>query len=171
MKKLNKNERLFIMAVSLILIALWSYAVINRNLQYKNADLFAGAELRMLEAAQSNISIPANSKTDVKTFQTKNFSDTLTRNPFTPVYLNRADVISSQNFTDSGNLISAPASLKLSGIILINNVKYAIINDNIAKEGDKLYGMAIYKISDNQVTVIQNDQLYYINMEKANLKK
>ena len=170
MNKLNKNERLFIIAVSIFLIALWSYAVISRNLKFKNAESFAANELGFIEA-QSNISIPANSKTDVKSSQAKNITDTITRNPFTPVYLNKSDVVSNQNHIDSGNLISAPASLKLSGLILINNVKYAIINDNIVKEGDKLHGMAIYKISNNQVTVIQNDQLYYINMEKANLKK
>ncbi|MBP7652479.1 hypothetical protein KA977_03590 [Candidatus Dependentiae bacterium] len=165
MNKLDKKGKIILLIIIAVLVSAWSFAILERNYQSKNIENFIKTELDIIYA-KSNMTVSPVSKKENAVPVSKTYSDSYVRNPFTVIFANKTESVKRPLNNDTSGAVVSPDSFKLSGIILINNIKYAIINDNIVKEGDKLFGVSIYKISDNQVTIIQNDQLYYVNMQK-----
>jgi len=168
--KLSIKENLIFTVIICILVILWLYAFGYSRLTVSNLRKYIERELQVITAQSEIPTIQSQANTGRRA--TSPVSAAI-KNPFVPIVNNRREfkpigifsgaMSDSQAFTGQIN----PANLTLTGIMKIGNVNYAIINDYIVKEGDSIFGVSIFKITDSSVSVVYNENVYRLNMKKS----
>ncbi len=161
---MNKNEKIIFSIIFCGIIAIWFSAFYGNSTNHKTIDTEIDRDLKVLAAKQSAQSFKtAADSISIK----KNFEPRILKNPFAnTLSLNSGEA--ADKFINGDTALDGMqlSNLKLSGIVNTKNNKYAIINDNIVKEGQMIFGAVVIKINDRQVMLKQLDQVYYIEMPK-----
>lgn len=168
MSSLTKFEK-FLALIFVILISLvWIWFVLLNYTETKNTDKFISTQLSLI-SERANILSKDITPIKKEKIEKKILKNQKIKNPFkdeittTSLNISETDVIKISSIPEAINL----SNLILSGIINVKGVTYAIINDNIVKENDMIFGASVEKISDRQVILKHKEQLYYINMSEG----
>ncbi|HON55738.1 MAG TPA: hypothetical protein PLJ38_01840, partial [bacterium] len=144
----------------------WFYYFYSHYSNTQTIKLEINDELAKLNA-RANFTIPEIND-NIDTAAPKNNIQYL-KDPFVYTVIEKPKSSDSQRQTVK---ILQPTAFNISNIILtgivdIKKMRYAIINDNIVKEGDNILGANIIKILNDRVVLKYEDKLYEILLKKS----
>lgn len=164
--KLTESEKKFLIISAVIIISVWSIVIYGGRAGMKNLADNLETNLRVITAKSQVQQLP---KTTNDSSAAVSIPVKPIKNPFiNTLPVNPENIGASSAHSDTALAGGQLSMLKLTGIMNTKNNKYAIINDNIVKEGMMIFGAVVVKISDRQVVLKQMDQLYYLEMPKQN---
>ena len=165
MKQITDNEKKFLFIAALIIIAVWCVVIYGDHTGLKKLSDELDSNLKVITAKASAQNLPVVAAADTASKIPAAVKPL--KNPFiNTLPVNPDNIGAGSGASDTALAGGQLSMLKLTGVMNTKDNKYAIINDNIVKEGMMIFGAVVVKISDRQVILKQMDQLYYLEMPK-----